>query len=320
MTIEKRDLDGSMRESDKIMRESDDVDFYPPSVPTTHTTTSTTYLSKVPRVILADKTAPCVLGVDEAGRGPVLGAMVYGVSYCLQDYERQLKSDYGFADSKTLSEERRTQLMAQICDESSELFENIGWATRSLTAADISSGMLKPNAVGNYNLNEQAHDATIDLIQHVLDLGVNLAHVYVDTVGPPVSYQTKLSARFPGVKFTVAKKADAIYPIVSTASICAKVTRDYNLEFYRKRFLGEEPWGCGYPSDPRTTKWLKGKVDPLYGWNSMVRFSWQTSKDALKNGGAAEIVWEEDDSAKAAEALDKMDLSTLWWGSNTVLG
>jgi len=47
--------------------------------------------------------------------------------------------------------------------------------------------------------------------------------VYVDTVGDPVKYEDKLQRLFPQLKVTVAKKADALYPIVSAASICAKV-------------------------------------------------------------------------------------------------
>ena len=49
--------------------------------------------------------------------------------------------------------------------------------------------------------------------------------VYIDTVGDPAKYEAKLTQIFPDVGMTVAKKADAIYPIVGAASICAKVQR-----------------------------------------------------------------------------------------------
>lgn len=45
----------------------------------------------------------------------------------------------------------------------------------------------------------------------------------MDTVGDPEKYRIKLSEKFPNVKFVVAKKADSLYPVVSGASIVAKV-------------------------------------------------------------------------------------------------
>lgn len=45
----------------------------------------------------------------------------------------------------------------------------------------------------------------------------------MDTVGDPDKYCAKLSERFPSIKFVVAKKADSLYPVVSGASIVAKV-------------------------------------------------------------------------------------------------
>lgn len=47
--------------------------------------------------------------------------------------------------------------------------------------------------------------------------------VYLDTVGDAEKYRIKLSERFPVVKFVVSKKADSLYPVVSGASIVAKV-------------------------------------------------------------------------------------------------
>ena len=82
---------------------------------------------------------------------------------------------------------------------------------------------------------------------------------YVDTVGPPATYQAKLQRFFPTARITVAKKADSLYPCVSAASVCAKVTRDAALEvLYEARgdvvsADGEKEegmaWGSGYPSD-----------------------------------------------------------------------
>jgi hypothetical protein len=47
--------------------------------------------------------------------------------------------------------------------------------------------------------------------------------VFVDTVGDAERYEDKLSQLFPSIQFCVRKKADSLYPIVSAASICAKV-------------------------------------------------------------------------------------------------
>lgn len=224
-----------------------------------------------------DANESIVLGVDEAGRGPVLGPMVYGVAFCSEEFLVCLQKEYGFADSKVLKEAVREQLFKSI--EDGELHDKIGWATTTLTARDILLGMLGKK---NYNLNEQAHDTTIALIRRVLEKGVHLTKVFVDTVGPPVKYQAKLQALFPGIDITVSKKADSIYPIVSVASVMAKVTRDGYLKYFEDQ-MGVSV-GSGYPSDPNTTKWLNGTADDIFGWNpyGIVRYLWQPAKDRLK--------------------------------------
>lgn len=257
---------------------------------------STTYHSPIPQIINANKDTPVVLGVDEAGRGPVLGPMVYGISYCLEDYQPHLKKEFGFADSKTLKDSARQDLFRLIDDPEHELFQNVGWATTTMTAKDISNGMLRlALGAGSYNLNEQAHDTTIQLIKDVIALGVNVRHIFVDTVGPPASYQTKLQKIFVDAQVTVTKKADSIYPIVSTASVVAKVTRDLNLQWFYENYdiLDGQVLGSGYPSDPKTSKWLNSTVDPIFGWSpGLVRYSWQTAKDALEKNGAVSVVYE----------------------------
>lgn len=175
-----------------------------------------------------------------------------------------------------------------------------------MSARDISAGMLKP--VGTYNLNAQAMDATIELIKGVFAKGVNVKEIYIDTIGSPQTYQKKLERIFPTTMITVAKKADSLYPCVSAASVCAKVTRDTALEVSYQAYTSspskddDEPavvadgWGSGYPSDARCSNWLKRNMDPLFGWGNECRFSWGTAKDLLEaKGGGAKVDWPVED-------------------------
>ena len=112
-------------------------------------------------------------------------------------------------------------------------------------------------------------------------------------------YQSKLERIFPAHNITVAKKADSLYPCVSAASVCAKVTRDTALEVlytvYAKKRTRSGPdsgWGSGYPSDGRCISWLKENIDPIFGWGNETRFSWGTSKELLENNELViEHVW-----------------------------
>ncbi|XP_077501945.1 ribonuclease H2 subunit A [Amblyomma americanum] len=241
------------------------------------------------------KAEPCILGVDEAGRGPVLGPMVYGIAYCPLSAKDQLK-ELGFADSKTLTEEKREELLSVIEKNSSFL----GFMVELISPVVISELMLH---VSKHNLNSISHDSAINLIRRALEEGVNVAEVYVDTVGPPEKYQKKLEALFPGIKVTVAKKADATYPIVSAASICAKVARDRAVRSWQfPEGINVKPgdYGSGYPNDPLTKKFLTDNMDVVFGFPGIVRFSWSTAEKLLEDH-AATIVWDEEDQNGAAK-------------------
>jgi len=135
-------------------------------------------------------------------------------------------------------------------------------------------------------------------------INLNNAEVYVDTVGPPEKYQAKLEGIFPGINITVAKKADSLYPCVSAASICAKVARDHAIKDWK--FQESEdlsgPWGSGYPGDAVTKKFLLDNIHPIFGFPSLVRFSWKTSEKLLEEKGVKiefeEVEPAEDESIK----------------------
>ncbi|KAL2112657.1 hypothetical protein VUR80DRAFT_6933 [Thermomyces stellatus] len=278
---------------------------------------SYTHYSPIPPSLLPTDSSPapeCVLGVDEAGRGPVLGPMVYSVFYLpLHQSEPLLRDTHHFDDSKTLNPAVRAALMRTLCTPSSDLYDSCGWATASLSARSISSDTMSP--VAARNLNTQAMDATVGLVKGVLAKGVNVTEVYVDTVGPPASYQAKLQRLLPGLKITVAKKADSLYPCVSAASVCAKVTRDASLEALYAHHLslhpsqlspdkeGDMAWGSGYPSDARCVAWLRENMHPLFGWGPECRFSWGTAKDML-DGQGVKVEWPAEDDGETARVTD----------------
>ncbi|KAL2018763.1 hypothetical protein VTK56DRAFT_391 [Thermocarpiscus australiensis] len=317
--------------------------FIPPSINETALLSgdSYTYISPIPPSLLPPPNSPssaagppCALGVDEAGRGPVLGPMVYGVFFLpIPLSDPLLRATHHFDDSKVLTPAVRSSLMQTLCTRGTDLHAACGWAVTALSARDIGAGMLRPAAAtGAYNLNAQAMDATVALIRRVYAAGVNVREIYVDTVGPPAAYQARLERVFPTARVTVAKKADSLYPSVSAASVCAKVTRDAALErLWRARGKGVRPaavqqrqqqqpqeeeeeeekekdmaWGSGYPSDGRCITWLKGNMHPVFGWGPECRFSWGTAKDMLEaaKGGGVKVDWPVDDDTDTHRLTD----------------
>lgn len=264
--------------------------------------------SPVPR---ACKDQECLLGIDEAGRGPVLGPMVYAAAYCPLSHASKLK-EMGFADSKTLTEEKRESLLDSIVNAG----DMIGWLLEVLSPTVISNNMLRRS---KYNLNALSHDSAIALIRRALDLGLNIAEVYVDTVGVAAKYQAKLSEIFPNIKITVANKADATFPVVSAASICAKVGRDHALKDWRftedERFCGKE-YGSGYPNDPTTKKFLVENIDAVFGFPQLVRFSWSTASKILDEKSTG-VTWSEVELDEEEQADEKKQQLLTFFTKNS---
>lgn len=269
-------------------------------------TASYTYHSPTPTA-----SGPYILGVDEAGRGPVLGPLVYGVAYCPATYQDSL-NNLGFADSKTLTAETRSKLLEKLSSDPL----NLGWSVRVLCPQGISSGMLRRPPT---NLNRQSEQATILLIREVLQRGIKLSEVYVDALGPTKTYEAYLSSQFPDINFTVTAKADSKFKIVGAASVAAKVTRDACVEGWvfeehhhnsgveqsksQMQAAWSEELGSGYPSDPKTQAWIKNSLDPTFGFPSLARFSWTTIKVALEKE-AHNVEWIDDGQASLVKAFE----------------
>ncbi|KAI5431224.1 hypothetical protein KIW84_035404 [Lathyrus oleraceus] len=146
------------------------------------------------------------------------------------------------------------------------------------------------NACGALTVTERGAIPALPTKETVLN--ALLEPVYIDTVGDPGKYEAKMSKNFPSIKFVVAKKADSLYPVVSGASIAAKVTRD---RAARDWVLDETAdnihrnFGSGYPADPATKSWLENHKHSIFGFPTLVRFSWGTCSTYFKSG--AEVLW-----------------------------
>jgi|GEM_PF-189598 len=237
-------------------------------------------VSKVP--LSCENGAPCCVGIDEAGRGPVLGPMVYGAAYWALSDSASIEK-LGFNDSKQLTEEQRKKFFQIIEKEG----DRIGHVLCDLSAEYLSIKMLQRHPV---SLNEISYVAAIDMIKKIVASGVHVAEIYVDAVGNCERYAERLQQEFPGAQIVVKPKADALYKVVGAASIFAKVTRDEIIKNWKfaEHFTPTgnnpifNPLNCsGYPGDEKTVRWLKENSHPVFGFPSVVRFSWKTTKNIL---------------------------------------
>ena len=213
--------------------------------------------------MLRGATALKILGVDEAGRGPVIGPMVICGVLARAEAVKNLV-ELGVRDSKELTPHRRVELKAKIVE--------VAEATHLI---DVSPREID-GAVRYKRLNRLEAEKMAEIIEKL-----NPDVVYVDAPSiNPKSFQTLLQ-RFlkTNVKIVAENYADKRYPIVSAASILAKTRRDEIVEGYRAVY-GD--FGSGYPSDGVTIKFLETHYRMHGSFPDIVRLQWETGKEILK--------------------------------------
>ncbi len=197
-----------------------------------------------------------ILGIDEAGRGSVLGPLVIAGVVVPEKMEKVL-GKMGVKDSKRLTPNRREVLSRKL----KKMFE---WDIVVYSAGDIDDLRAK-----GINLNEIERRGMEELI-----LKLNADKVIVDAVDvKPQRFQDKLRSAT-GANVLAEHKADDKYIEVSAASIIAKHTRDEEIHKLNKEFEDIGGIGSGYPSDPKTKEFLAN-----YTYSEMpefVRKSWNT--------------------------------------------
>lgn len=209
-----------------------------------------------------------ICGVDEAGKGPVLGPMVIAAVGC--DLPETVEG-LGLKDSKALSPRRREELCPRI-------LERCHVATKIIEAGEIDRIRTK------MTMNECVALAHAEVIRK---LEPTVAYVDACDVNEE-RYGEMVRQQLPFVCRVISEhRADSTYEIVSAASIVAKVVRDKAIADLKEAY-GEI--GSGYPSDQVTITFLAGYIRDHGEPPVFARRSWKTVKAMMGEGGQTSLL------------------------------
>jgi ribonuclease HII len=216
-----------------------------------------------------------IAGGDEAGRGAVIGPLVVSMIAIGKGKEKRL-SAIGVRDSKLLTKRKRAFLFDEIRSISEEV------KTYCITNEEINTAMRSGVSI---NQLEAMHFARL-----MDEMGHDISRVYIDSpdviaerFGMRISLFAKKPMRVVGIKGGLREgrrislisehKADIKYPVVSGASIIAKVIRDTEME----KIEAETgiTIGSGYPGDKETVAVIKEHLKSRL-LNPYIREYWKT--------------------------------------------
>jgi ribonuclease HII len=201
-----------------------------------------------------------ICGVDDAGRGSVVGPLVIaGISIDRTKIKHLV--NIGVKDSKQLSPQLREKLYNQILS----LVEDYYVAKIPPRTIDKS---VKKNLLNQLEANYMA--------KVIKKLGAGSSYVDSCDVNPK-RFGLHISNVAKTGKIISSHHADRKFPVVSAASIIAKVSRDRALEKIRK----SHDLGSGYPSDSKTMKFIKEWILENGEAPVFVRKSWKPIKILL---------------------------------------
>ncbi len=203
------------------------------------------------------------IGADEAGKGPALGPMV---ASAVRAPPAALPD--GLADSKQLSPERREALAADLRDN-----PDIAVAVAIIPPERIDAPDTDMNGLGVA--------AQAEAVSGVIETGDELVADAADTDAERFGKRLAeaVAAGENAVDVIAEHGADDSHPVVSAASVVAKVERDDRMATIDARY--DHDVGSGYPSDPATRAFLERHVADHGTLPACARTTWATCEDVL---------------------------------------
>ena len=209
-----------------------------------------------------------MLGIDDAGRGPVIGPMVLAGCLMTEEVEKKLER-MGVTDSKKLTQRRR-EYFEEIIKKECETFEIVLFYPDEI---DGSNG-------DGIKLNELEGIGCSKIINEI-NKGFTKIKVLIDCPSPVISkwqdfVKTKIN-NLSNLEISCEHKADVNYTCVAAASILAKCMREKEMDKL-KEIYGKEI-GSGYCSDPATKNFLEKNVRKYHD-KGIFRKTWITWRNA----------------------------------------
>ncbi len=204
-----------------------------------------------------------VAGIDEAGRGPVLGPLVMVAISCKEENLKKLEW-MGVKDSKLLTKLVREEIFEQIRD----VIEDFRVEVIEPDAIDLSLNS------ASSNLNWLEADTSARIVSELKPDKIIVDCPSVNIVAYRNYFLSKLES---GVRskaeLIVEHKADLNYVVVAAASVVAKVIRDRMVDHIKYEIKID--FGSGYMSDPKTQKFLAEYSEE---YAHLFRKSWKSYK------------------------------------------
>jgi ribonuclease HII len=206
-----------------------------------------------------------VAGVDDAGRGCIIGPLLIAGVMMKEEDLPKLK-ELGVKDSKLLSPRRRETLAVEI----KKIVQK--HSVIKLSPKEIDKVVETGRKLHRLNRLEAQTMAKV-----IEDLKPDIAYVDASDVLEERFKQHILECLSFKVQIVSEHKADRKYPIVSAASIIAKVERDKEIAELASKY-GD--FGSGYPTDPKTINFLQQCLEKMGEYPDFIRKSWKPAKKA----------------------------------------
>lgn len=213
------------------------------------------------------------LGIDDAGRGPLIGPMILAGVLIDKKQEEYLKK-YKIRDSKQIQNSQMHAFAKIVKENSQAYFIAKTYPEEIDSSIESGTNLNEVEAIkAALIINEIVKKFKDQEIKVVIDCPSTNLLAWKNSVMSKIFYKDNLD-------FHVEHKADANYIAVAAGSILAKSTREEEVEKLKKQY---GPIGSGYPSDPETKEFLK-KRGKEFKDSGIFRKSWATWKVLFPSG------------------------------------